>query len=178
LVDGEIMTGFAKGEVVLGLELTIGEEDRGVNRIEVTATEDIEFTGTASLYVDGDAADGSATVDGQILVFEAEVNIDTDGAQLELRFDVVAPAEPGEMGSFHVVLKQGLEACATEVDADLPLVAVVGGPGDDDTPGDDDDDTDGCECRADTAAAPGAVGVVLALLGLATLRWRRQSRSR
>ncbi len=176
MVDGEIMTGFAKGEVVLGLELTIGEEDRGVDRIEVTATEGIEFTGTASLFVDGDAADGTATVEGQTLVFEADVNIDTDGAQLELRFDVVAPAEPGEMGSFHIVLKQGLEACVTEVDADLPLVAVVGGPGDDDTPG-DDDDTDGCECRADSAAAPGAVGVVLALLGLATLRWRRQSRS-
>lgn len=174
MIDGEILTGFASDEVVLGLELTIGDEDRGVNRIEVTAPEGVEFTGEASLFVSGDAADGVASVEGQALIFEADVNIDTDGAEVELRFDVVAPAEPGELGSLEVVLQQGLEACVTEVDADLPLAAVEGGPDDDDTGGGDDDD--GCECRAGSTAAPGAMGVFLALLGLVTLRRYRQSR--
>ncbi len=176
LIDGEIVTGFAAGEVVLGIELTLEDGDRGVNRIEITGSEGVEFTGDAELYVFGDAADATATVDGQTLIVESDVNIDAEDAQIEVRFDVVPPAEPGAVGTLTVVLKQGLEACVTEVAADLELLAVEGTPDDDDTPGDDDDDTDGCECRADDAAAPGAVGALLALSGLVMVRRRRQSR--
>ena len=174
LLDDEVATGFGSGEVILGLELAIGDEDRGVSRIELTASEGIEFTGDASLFVDGDAVDGTATVDGQVMVFDSDVNIDTDGAQLELRFDVVPAAAPGEMGTIQVVLMQGLEACVLAIDDDFTLRTIAGGPGDDDTGGGDDDD--GCECRAGAASVPGAVGIVLGLVGLAFVRRRHRSR--
>ena len=161
-----LSAGSEPEEALLLLELVIGEEDRGVDRIEMELPPPVVPTGDATLEVDGVAALVTATVSGQSLWFELDTPVVSDGAQLSLGFEV----EPGVVSSgaseLTVALHHGTEPCSVEGEGDLLL--GVHGPGDDDTGGDDDD---GCDCRTEGGTAIGG-GSVLLLIGLAAARRR------
>ena len=169
----EVEAGLVGVELTLSGQIEVGDDDRGLDAIEVVLPDGLAADGGAELDVDGDLVESSASVDGGLLRVELAELVDTDGATLTLRFTVEVAAEPFEARSLTATLHRGLETCSTEVEGEL-TVAAVEASGDDDTTDepDDDDDSAGdgtdCDCDADgrTAPAPLALLVVLGLLML------------
>ena len=149
------------------LELTIGEDDRGVDRFEIALPAGFEATGFAELEVDGEPADAEAGVEGGVLWIEAAEVILTDGVRAVIALEVEAPAVATGSADLAVTLHHGEEPYTTSASGELAIsVAWIG----DDTPPLDE----GCECRvADASARPRAV---LALLGLALTAILRRGR--
>ncbi len=175
----ELIAGGGGQELVLTVELEIGEEDRGVDGIEVVLPEPLSFEdGTASVDVDGDPVDAEVTAAGHTLWFELEEPVVHDGGRLDLRLGV----DPGDGAQsadpFRVFLHLGAEPCSVEVSGDLGVDVVLVGD-DDDATGDDDDVSigpggdNGCECDSGGLGSGGGLIVVPGLLlGLARRRDR------
>jgi MYXO-CTERM domain-containing protein len=149
----------------IDLELTIGDDDRGVDRFEITLPAGFGANGFAELEVDGEPADAEAWIEGEELWLEAAEVILDDGAQVVITLEVEAPAIAAEAADLAVTLHHGEEPYTTPASGALAVSVEVT---DSVTPPLDE----GCECATtDTAPRPHSV---LALLGLALLAIRRR----
>ena len=155
--------------VQLTIDLSMDDDSRGVDRIEVEVPSGLSATGTADLTVDGDSAEGSATVDGTTLWFELADPVMDDGAQLVLGIEADIQADPFSGAVFAVVLHDGTEPCPVAVEGAFVLAADVGGGDDDDSAASDDD----CACSSSGGGEEASVAALLALVGLAVLRRSR-----
>ena len=175
----ELLAGDGAQELTLTLTLEIGEEDRGVDRIEVTLPAPLSYEdATASIDVDGDPVDAEAALAGHTLWIELNDPVAHDGARLDLRFGVDPGGDATSPDPIRVFLHNGAEPCNVEVSGDLG-VDVAGGDDDDDATAGDDDVSigpggdDGCECDS---GGRGSGGGLIVLLGLMLALPRRQWR--
>ena len=179
LDPAEVDAGHPAAALRLDIQIELGEDDRGVDGIEVHVPSQLTPAGTATLEVDGDLVEGVATYETGVLRFDAAEIVDVDGALLTLRFEAAVQADPFEDVPFTATLHHGLESCATEVDGALLLDGVAASGDDDDDDGDDDDDSagddDGCECSS--GGRPGTAPATLAILLGLTLFIRRRTSS-
>ncbi len=168
----EVIAGAVEAQVSLRIALEMDDDDRGVDRIRVLLPAGFAATGDAELAVDDDPVAGEATLDGEILWFEAGTPVGADGSELLLTLTLVPPEEPTEGAAIGATLHRGLEPCATAVQGEI-LLAAGEDAGDDD----DDDDTgdDDCSCRAAGRTAPPSAAVLASLIAGLLIR-RRASR--
>ena len=185
LDPGEADLGHPATALRLDITVEIGDEDRGVDGIEVLVPSQITPAGSATLEVDGDIVDGAASYETGVLRFDAAELIDADGALLTLRFEAEIQADAFEDAPFAATLHHGLESCSTEVTGEMLLDGADPG-GDDDDDDDDDDvsdddsagDDDGCECSAGDRPVSAPPVILAALLGGAAILRRRNSTQR
>ena len=144
----------------LTIDLSVDDENRGTDRVEVGVPSGLSANGTAELTVDGDAVEGTASIEGTTLWFELAEPVTEDGAQLVLGFEVDVQAEPFDGAEFTVILHDGTEPCPVSVQGSFTISAEAFGDDDDSATGDDGD----CSCSA-VGGGEHAALIVLLLFG-------------
>ena len=162
-------------ELAVTLDLELGDEDRGFDRVRIAAPATLALDGDASVEVDGDLVETEVTGDAGELWLQAAEVVAAVTTSVVLRFGVIASSDVAGPEPLVIELHRGGEPCPTAVAGELDV--AVSPTGDDDTGPDDDDDEAGgeppdpgtCEC----SAAPGGVGG-LAVFALAWMISRRR----
>ena len=145
------------------LELTIGDDDRGVDRLQVVLPIGLEATDNVNLEVDGGLVEASVWIEGQRLWIEVADLIDADGAEVVLAFEVIPTGHALTQEAAAIELHHGDEPYTTPVSGDLLISVEVSV----DVDGVGDPIDEGCECRATGRGRPSAT--LIALLGVFAL---------
>ena len=172
----EIAAG-APVDLRVSLALTLGEGDRGFDRVHVRAPAGVTLDGEADLEVDGDLVHASITGDGDELWLETPEVVASAEASLVLWLGAEAGDEAAGPSPLEIELHRGGEPCATSVEGDLDVTVVA--PSDDDTEADDDaqtpsdGDTEPGSCGCATSSAGSLGWTAFFLVGAIAVRRRR-----
>ena len=159
------LTSFARAvPVTLSLEVTLDDDDQGVDWVTVVAPPTFALGEVIEVSVDGDLVDATASVEGHELALRLDELVDHDGARVDVVLEIAAAGAVGNEGSLEVVAHLGRLGCPILADGDLLLVTVAAGAlGPPPLAGDE-----GCECGvggAGSAATAGTLIVLVAWLG-------------
>jgi len=172
----EVAADGGPASLALAITLAVGDDDLGVDGIELRCPDGFPPTGEATAELDGDVIGAVAEADGPTLWLALDEPVTADGSLLTVRFEVTAPDEPVEGVPLEVWVHHGLDDCPIAVGGELVLTATAGGGDDDDTTDSGDDDTDpgrDCDCRLVTGRPAGIAPLALILAWLVRDRRRR-----
>jgi len=166
LSPASVPTGGTSERVTLSLELTLDEDDSGVDRIHLFVPHPFAFGEIAGVAIDGDPVDAIPYREGPELSFQLDELVTHDGARIDVALDLTADGAVGSEGVLEVTVLHGKLGCPVIADGELTLRVV---PADDIEPPPGGDE--GCECGVGGSRRAVAVG---ALAGLAVWLVRRR----
>ena len=159
------LTTFASAApVTLSLEVTLGDDDLGVDWVTVVVPPTFTFGEVIDVSVDGDLVDATAVVEGHELALRLDDLVANDGARIDVVVEIGAAGAVGNEGSLEIVVHHGRLGCPIPAEGDLQLVTVAAEALDPPPLVDDE----GCECGiggAGSAATAGTLIVLVAWLG-------------
>ncbi len=160
----ELLVDSLAVELVLTVQLTAGEREQGLDRVEVVLPWPLAPTGDFALEADGEPVQATSSVDGHTLRLDLDALV-VDADELVLRMELQTPTELSEPGAVRVTVRHGDDPCPVTVDGEMTVAVVRAAHP---PPPEDGDD---CSC-SDDGGSPVTAAVLFGLVLLAGLRRR------